>query len=246
MKTEQIKQQLKICSDYVNKLDDASANSSSIKIDDRPFIELKRLISSTDTWEATELENTINRLNSTVSRFTVGRLYGIVNMLASKYKNIEKSYKIFISHAHKDEVIIEKFTEKILRLGCAIDSQDIFCTSIEAMGIKTGEDIRNHIKTNMMLSDYVFLMISENYINSTMCLNEIGASWALDKKVKPFLFPPLRHDAIWLLEILKSSPINDSATLDKLHEELVREYPLKTGGISDWNKQKADFIASMN
>ena len=154
-----------------------------------------------------------------------------------------RSHKIFISHSSKDKAIIDRFVKEILLLGCKIDDSDIFCTSIEGMGIKTGENIRDHIKKNMLLSDYVFLMISKKYIASKICLNEMGASWALDKKIKPFLFPPLKHDAIWLSEVLQNSHINDSAALDSLRDELIKEYSLKTGATSGWNKQKNDFIA---
>ena len=59
-----------------------------------------------------------------------------------------------------------------MRLGCDIEQSDIFCTSIESMSMKTGEDLREHIKKHIILSDYVFLMISKNYIKSTICLNE--------------------------------------------------------------------------
>lgn len=95
----------------------------------------------------------------------------------------------------------------------------------------------------MMLSDYVFLMISKDYIDSKICLNEMGASWALDKKIKPFLFPPLKHDAIWLSEVLQNSCINDSVALDSLRDELIKEYSLKTNDTSGWNRQKKHFIA---
>lgn len=51
---------------------------------------------------------------------------------------------IFISHASKDEKIIRAFVDKILVLGCGLKDQQVYCTSIEGLGIGTGEDFRKH------------------------------------------------------------------------------------------------------
>ena len=69
--------------------------------------------------------------------------------------------KIFISHSSKDKDVIEKFIDYILRLGIGLSHEDIFCTSIEEMGIKNGEDIRQHIRENIQTADFLFLMISK-------------------------------------------------------------------------------------
>jgi len=251
MKIDQIKQRIKECDNYIDKLIEHYSRDTTTKvsISNHPFGDLKKLISTTDINVAIELENATRSLLTkygTISIIAVGRICAVLNILSHKYNNIEKSYKIFISHSSKDKDIIKQFVEKILRLGCAIEESDIFCTSIESMSIKTGEDLRQHIKNHIILSDYVFLMISKNYIKSTICLNEMGAPWILDKKVKPLLFPPLKHNAIWLSEILKNSPINGSGTLDNLHDELISEYPPRTNKTSDWNEQKKDFIAYIN
>lgn len=67
--------------------------------------------------------------------------------------------RIFISHSSKDKNIMDKFTDSILQLGIGLSHEDIFCTSIEEMGIKNGEDIRRHIRENIRSSDFSFLMI---------------------------------------------------------------------------------------
>ena len=61
--------------------------------------------------------------------------------------------KIFISHSSKDKDVMEKFIDYILQLGIGLNPEDIFCTSIEEMGIKNGEDIRRHIRDNVQSAD---------------------------------------------------------------------------------------------
>lgn len=151
--------------------------------------------------------------------------------------------RIFISHSSKDKNLIDQFVEKILILGCGLTDENIFCTSIDGLGIKTGEDFRDHIKTNLKISDYSFLMISDNYKNSEVCLNEMGASWALDGiKVKQFLFPKLGFNSLGLLlNIQQAAKLDDSSALDELYEELIMEFNTEKK-VSRWNKHKSDFL----
>jgi len=246
MKIEQLKQQIKICSDSVDWLVDH--RNKRVHIDNQQFIELIRLISTTDTIEAAELEDAIKILliEDRLNIISAGKIYAVLNILLRKYENITNSYKIFISHAFKDAAVIDKFINSILRLGCGIERSNIFCASIEDMGIKTGNDMRERIKNGIALSDYIFLMVSRNYIMSKVCLNELGASFALGKKVKPFLFPQLKYKSVWLSEILKNSPIDNSDTLDTLRDELICEYGLTISATTDWNRQKNDFLAYIN
>ncbi|MFT5892978.1 MAG: hypothetical protein ACI9Y7_003097 [Dokdonia sp.] len=151
--------------------------------------------------------------------------------------------KIFISHSSKDKSIIDNFVDKILILGCGIDENEIFCTSIEGLGIKTGVDFREHIKSNLLSSDYSFLFISNNYKESDICLNEMGASWAQESlNVKPFIFPNISFDSIGTLYSVKQvSKLNDSSSLDELFDELTNKYKIKKK-ISRWNKNKESFL----
>lgn len=98
----------------------------------------------------------------------------IVDCIVSLEKKDVNSKRIFISHSSKNKDIIEKFVDYILQLGIGIKAEDIFCTSIEEMGVKNGEDIRKHIQTNIQNVDYAFLIISKKYKASEICINEMG------------------------------------------------------------------------
>ena len=150
--------------------------------------------------------------------------------------------KIFISHSSRDKDIMEKFTDYILQLGIGLSHEDIFCTSIEEMGIKNGEDIRRHIKENVRVADFSFLMISKHYKESEICLNEMGAVWATDNHVRYYLLPDVDFNEIgWLCDTKKADQLGDSIVLDALEEELTSFYELPHKGII-WSRQRQNFI----
>lgn len=51
-------------------------------------------------------------------------------------ENRKNAKRIFISHSSKDKDVMEKFTDFILQLSIGLSHEDIFCTSIEEMGIR--------------------------------------------------------------------------------------------------------------
>ena len=150
--------------------------------------------------------------------------------------------RIFISHSSQDKKIMEKFTDYILQLGIGLAHEDIFCTSIEEMGIKNGDDILQHIKDNVQGADFSFLMLSKNYKESEICLNEMGAVWAADNRVRYYLLPNVDFKEIgWLCDTNKAEKLYDSVVLDALEEELTDFYGLPhKGGI--WSRQRQNFV----
>jgi hypothetical protein len=150
---------------------------------------------------------------------------------------------VFISHSSKDKELIDLFVEKILILGCGLIDNQIFCTSIEGLGIKNGYDFRKHIKSRLKNADYSIIMISNNYKRSEVCMNEMGASWALDDvKIKQFLFPNIGFESLGLLlNIQQAAQINNPSALDELFEEFTLKYNTEKK-VSRWNKHKNDFL----
>ena len=150
---------------------------------------------------------------------------------------------VFISHSSRDRYIINQFTEKILILGCGLKDDQVFCTSIDGLGIKSGEDFRKHIRKNLVTADFSLIMVSENYKKSEICLNEMGASWILDDiKVKQLLFPKLSFESLGLLlNVKQASRIDKVGDLDELFEELTNHYKIEKKVVR-WNKHKTDFL----
>lgn len=148
--------------------------------------------------------------------------------------------KIFISHSSKDKEIVDEFVTLLTR-GAGLTQDDIFCTSIEGMKIKNGEDIRKHIQENINYTDFAILLISNNYKESEICLNEMGAVWAIDKKVISYVFPDLREEQVgWLINNNAVEKINNISALASLYEELQKFYnlPLQMKG---WTAQANAF-----
>lgn len=198
----------------------------------------------------------VNKINA----YDFGGILAIINIIKAnitkiidekKNSNLKVSdvshIKIFISHSSDDKDVVESFITTILRLGCGLRLDDILCTSIESTGIKTGKDIRDYLQKQLLSCDYVFFMISDNYINSSICLNEMGGAWVLNKEVKPFLFPKSSFKEMgWLYEISKGAKLDNEEALDELRDELLARYKLiNNPKTSDWTVQKKNFISSI-
>lgn len=150
--------------------------------------------------------------------------------------------RIFISHSSKDIQVVSDFVDHILCLGIGINRNDIFCTSIEDIAIRNGEDIRHHIQENIRCADYSFLLISNNYKASEICMNEMGAVWAYDSNVKLYLLPDTNFDSIgWLCDTRKANKITDTVALDLLYKEM-QEYYILPDNFVNWSQQREIFI----
>ena len=190
------------------------------------------------------LSNAGKRLieNGIINAFHFGDTRTSLMILKQLY---DKPRKLFISHSSKDKKYIEEFVDHILQLGIGIDAKDIFCTSIEDMDIKNGDDIQNHIKDNILSSDFSFLMISENYKASEICLNEMGAVWVNNNNIRYYILPQTNFDKIgWLCDTKKAEQITDRTALDGLHEELICYYDLENR-YDTWSRQRETFIKNV-
>lgn len=153
--------------------------------------------------------------------------------------------KIFISHSSEDKEVVGLFKNIILNAGLGIPDNDIAYTSAPETGVPTGGSIPQYIKANIAHSDFVFLMVSDNYRKSEVCLNEMGAAWALDKNVKPLLLHDVSFKSIgWLYGMNLCAKIEDAERLDELRDEFLDKYSYcpKT---AVWNRQKTEFVAKI-
>lgn len=182
-----------------------------------------------------------------INAYSFGDIRTSIKILDALYsQKTQNGHKLFISHSSKDKEIVSEFCDRILRLGIGISSDDIFCTSIEDMNIKNGEDIREHIKDNILSADFSILLISENYKKSEICLNEMGAIWANDNNVRYYLLPNTTFNQIgWLCDTKQAEKLNDHVALDKLYNELTNYYKLERR-IEAWSRQRVTFVNSVS
>lgn len=193
---------------------------------------------------AEELQNVKQILpNQCVNPYSFGAIVAIVNILCRKYlKSKDNTRKLFISHSSKDKAIVNGFIKEILKIGCGFKDSDIFCT-LDPTVIRTGDDFRIKIVENLRECDFILLFISDNYIKSEICQNEMGAAWALEnKRVLPFVLPKTTFKEMGFLnEVKQGASIADKRKLDEFYSEICEYY----GISSDWpsfNKAKEDFI----
>ncbi len=196
------------------------------------------------------LINAIGSLNQNgfVNAYSLGDIRTAIKILNSLENPIQKakSKKLFISHSSIDKKIVETFVDTVLLLGIGIKREDIFCTSIEDMAIKNGDDIRQHIQEKIRTADFSFLLISDNYKQSEICLNEMGAVWAYDANVRLYLLPDVSFQSIgWLCDTRKADKISDAIALDTLFDEITSYYNLKKN-IIQWGKQRENFLQNIN
>lgn len=190
-----------------------------------------------------ELQNIKSPYNQCVQPYQFGAINAITNILKNKYIDAKKGKrKIFISHSHSDKTIVDGFVKEILKVGCGFKDSDLFCT-LDTSTIRTGDDFREKIIENMRDCNFIFLFISENYNQSDVCKNEMGAAWALEnKRILPFTLPKITFEQMGFLNVVKQgASITDGNKLDELYQELCEFYEITL----DWrsfNKAKGDFL----
>jgi len=163
---------------------------------------------------------------------------------------IEAKRRIFISHSSKDAKIVRSFVDNILKLGLHIADADIFCTSIEETTIKTGDNFREVIKSELQNSKAVVQIITKNYKESEVCLNEMGAAWVLNNNVIPFVLEPVTYSNVGFIhassQLLK---LNDRSSLFKFIEDFkgdLFEYDLNFTSIKRYVDNFVEFLELIN
>ena len=190
------------------------------------------------------VKNIIRRDNNGINAYSFGNLQTSIHALDMLYPSCER--KIFISHSSNDEQIIKQFTKDILIAGCGLRQNGIFCT-LDHSSIHTGEDFRNEIVNGMKESDFILLMISNNYKESEVCLNEMGAAWALTgKTVLPFVLPDCAfEDMGFLYKVKQGASITDKTKLDELYKDICETYNIEQDWIH-FNQISNEFIETVN
>lgn len=134
----------------------------------------------------------------------------------------EQIVKVFISHSSVDKSTIDSFIDNVLVMGLGLSKNEIAYTSNEVYGVAPGDDISRYIKENIEAAEVVLLMISDNYKQSEVCLNEMGAAWALDKPFISILLPNTGYDKLgWLTNLQKAVKMENREQVISLCQKIV-------------------------
>lgn len=153
--------------------------------------------------------------------------------------------KIFISHSSKDREVVNAFVEIILILGLEVKRSNIFCTSVDGLDIKSGEDFKERIQRELIEAKVVIQMLSKNYKSSEVCLNEMGAAWVLCDRVIPFVFKNMDFDVGFVHSNNQQLQINNKQHLLKFYDD-SKDVFVRDINISNLNKQIDKFIKEIS
>ena len=150
---------------------------------------------------------------------------------------------VFISHASSDERLVSLFVDLILCSGSGLTPENIVYTSREDTGVLNGDEIPQVIKDGVRRSSVFFMMVSEAYRKSEVCLNEMGAAWMRDDLPKKIiLLPGVGFNSIgWLMSLRKGTQMTDEEGLDAIHDQVLDCFSLHVQ-TSTWNRCKRKFL----
>ena len=152
------------------------------------------------------------------------------------------SREIFISHAKENKEIADKLVD-LLETGVGVHSDDIFCSSLEGMGIPSGANFIAFIKEQISEPKLVILLLTPQYFASEFCLCEMGASWVLSHRIMPLLVEPLKYEDIKsVLTGVQVLKIHDKADLNELQREVIEEVSSKSKSFARWEKKRDQFL----
>lgn len=189
--------------------------------------------------------------NTNFSPDEIGLLHYLVNIIDEDFDKVVKQPKVFISHCEKDIAIVENFVDLLSHIGLTSDL--LFCSSIPGYNIKQGSgDIYEYLRNEFSNNLFVIFMLSENYYNSKPCLNEMGATWVLQKEYQSILLPGFDFSqvqgAINPREV--SFKLDDkkyrTSALGELKNNIIHLLELPDIDSSKWDYQRERFFAQID
>jgi uncharacterized protein YbaR (Trm112 family) len=98
----------------------------------------------------------------------------------------------FVSHKESD-VLLARAAVNLLMESFQIESEVIFCSSLPGHSLKFGTTIESQLRDNLNESSVLFPLLTQDSIQSTWVLFELGAAWALNRVVVPILGPGVAY-----------------------------------------------------
>lgn len=143
--------------------------------------------------------------------------------------------RIFISHAEADKPLVDEMFD-LLQTGADVRTSDMFCSSVEGAGIRTGEDFVKWIHAHLSGADMVLLIVTPNYMASRFCVAEMGAAWALEKKVFPIVLPDMPRELRQVMLGKHTAALNTQG-LDDLRDA-IEDLGISDGPTARWTVKR--------
>jgi hypothetical protein len=152
---------------------------------------------------------------------------------------------IFISHASKDKEIIDALVDIILHGALSVSIDKIFCISTDGTKIISGADWRDSINDSLLSAKINFLIITPNYKESEICLNEMGAAWVTSATVLPMIVEPINYKTVGIIqEPNQIEKLLDEKSLDRIRDIVQEKLEIPSALIKSdrWTVKKKEFL----
>lgn len=163
-------------------------------------------------------------------------------------KVMGKNPKIFISHSSKDKSYTDILIDLLEDMG--LRENQIFCSSVPGCDIPLGKNIFDNILSQFHQNElHVIFVLSENFYNSPVCLNEMGAAWALSTESNFILLPGfdfseiagvIDRDNIGIK--LDGDNTDVRNRLNQLKDNIIVEFGLPAINSARWESKRDAFI----
>lgn len=124
---------------------------------------------------------------------------------------------IFVSHAAADRELAHVLVD-VLR-ACGVPVGAMYCTSVEGLGVETGDQFTAHIRGHLAAARLVVLLVTPMFVASRFCSAEMGAAWALGKPVFPLVVEGAPRELGANMVGTHTQRLNETG-LDHLHDRL--------------------------
>ncbi len=153
---------------------------------------------------------------------------------------------IFISHASKDKKLADALVD-LLQTGMDMSAKEIFCSSLEGIGIPDGQLFSSYIRDRLDQSEIVIALITPSFYESAFCLCELGATWlAKQDRFFPLLVPPLEFDDLRAVLIgMQVAVVTDKNDLNKLCDRLERTGLAKKVATARWEAKRDETLRAL-
>lgn len=169
-------------------------------------------------------------------------------------KILQKPMKIFISHSSQDLAFVQPLVELFEHIG--LTPENMFCSSVPGYNVPLDDNIYDYLMEQFQNYNLrVIFVLSENYYNSPISLNEMGAAWVLHKKYTSVLIPQFDFkDVKGAIDQMRISIKLDSdknelkMRLNELKTKIVEEFGLSTSSSSQniWERHRDKFIEKVS
>lgn len=163
----------------------------------------------------------------------------------------DKKPKIFISHSSKDV----KFVARVVNLldGMGLNQTQVFCSSLPGYGIPIDTNIFDYLRDQFLKYNlHVIFIHSDNYYQSPVSLNEMGAAWALRSAATSILLPGFGFDKMTgvvnnqVIAIkLDGAELELKDKLNQLYDKIVKEFGVTKKADIIWEQKRNAFIAEV-